>query len=150
VRSVIQRVSRASVTVDGDLTGQIGTGLLVLLGVEDGDSEEQAAWLADRIARLRIFPDEHGKFDRSLQDVGGDMLVVSQFTLLGDCRKGTRPSFTRAAAPDQAEQLYQRFCELAAATGVGVQTGRFAAHMDVELVNDGPVTIVLDRAPERH
>jgi D-tyrosyl-tRNA(Tyr) deacylase len=145
MRAVVQRVSRASVTVDGEIIGSIGEGQLVLLGIGEGDSEEQARWLAEKAVKLRIFRDEDGKFNRSLEDVGGSMLVVSQFTLYGDVRKGTRPSFVSAADPTVAEGLYERFCDLVAEQRVPVERGRFGAMMDVELVNDGPVTILLER-----
>jgi D-aminoacyl-tRNA deacylase len=140
VRAVVQRVSRARVTPGGE----IERGLCVLLGVARGDGEEQAARLAAKVARLRIFPDDAGRFDRSVEDVGGAALVVSQFTLIADTAKGNRPSFAEAAAPEQAEALYERFCAELQALGVPVETGVFGAKMDVELVNDGPVTIVLD------
>jgi len=143
MRAVVQRVARARVTPGG----QVGPGLCVLLGVARGDGEEQAERLAGKIARLRIFPDEDGRFDRSLVDVAGSALVVSQFTLIADTAKGNRPSFAEAAPPDQAEPLYERFCAELSTLGVPVETGVFGAQMDVELVNDGPVTIVLDTEP---
>ena len=130
--------------VDGDVVGAIGRGLLVLLGVGHDDTSENATRLAAKIARLRIFPDAAGRFDRSLLDVGGDALVVSQFTLLADTRKGNRPSFTDAARPEQAEPLVEAFAEALRAAGARVETGVFGAKMEVELVNDGPVTIVLE------
>ena len=129
---------------DGDAVGAIGRGLLVLLGAGRGDTSENATRLAAKIARLRIFPDAAGRFDRSLLDVGGDALVVSQFTLLADTRKGNRPSFTDAAKPEVAEPLIDRFCDALRALGLHVETGVFGARMEVELVNDGPVTIVVD------
>jgi len=132
------------VEVDGKTVASIGRGLLVLLGVAEGDGERQAEWLADKIAGLRIFEDEAGKMNLSVQDVGGSALVVSQFTLLGDCRKGRRPSFSDAAPPEEADRLYQRFVERARGAGLRVETGVFQAHMGVHLVNDGPVTLVLD------
>jgi len=132
------------VEVDGKTVASIGRGLLVLLGVAQGDGERQAEWLADKIAGLRIFEDEAGKMNLSVQDVGGSALVVSQFTLLGDCRKGRRPSFSDAAPPEEADRLYQRFVERARGAGLRVETGVFQAHMGVHLVNDGPVTLVLD------
>ena len=140
----IQRVSRARVTVAGEVTGQIGLGMLVLLGVAQGDSADDARQLAEKLAGLRIFPDQQQKMNLALADVGGAMLVVSQFTLLGDCRKGRRPSFDAAAAPDLAETLYQRFIQEVAARGIEVAAGRFRAAMQVELVNDGPVTFLVD------
>jgi len=140
MRAVVQRVSRSRVTPGGE----IGPGLCVLLGVAGGDGEEQAARLAGKIARLRVFPDDAGRFDRSVVDVSGAALVVSQFTLIADTAKGNRPSFTDAAPPDEAKALYERFCSELRALGVPVETGVFGAKMDVELVNDGPVTIVLD------
>ena len=144
MRAVVQRVSSASVRVDGDVVGAIGRGLLVLLGVRHDDTSENAARLAAKLARLRIFPDETGRFDRSLLDVGGGALVVSQFTLLADTRKGNRPSFTDAAPPEVAEPLIELFCDVVRELGVSVETGVFGANMDVELVNDGPVTITVD------
>jgi D-tyrosyl-tRNA(Tyr) deacylase len=140
MRAVVQRVSRARV----DPGGEIGRGLCVLLGVAAEDREEQARRLAGKVGRLRIFPDEEGRFDRSVTDVGGAVLVVSQFTLIADTTKGNRPSFGRAAPPGQAEPLYERFCAELRRLGVPVETGVFGALMKVELVNDGPVTIVLD------
>jgi D-tyrosyl-tRNA(Tyr) deacylase len=140
MRAVVQRVSRARVTPGG----AIGRGVCVLLGVAEGDGDEQAARLAGKVARLRIFPDDVGRFDRSLLDVGGGALVVSQFTLIADTAKGNRPSFAGAAVPEEAEPLYERFCSELHSLGVPVETGVFGATMEVELVNDGPVTIVLD------
>jgi D-tyrosyl-tRNA(Tyr) deacylase len=144
MRAVLQRVSRASVTVEGAVIGQIGRGLLVLLGVEQSDSEDDARQLADKSIQLRIFDDAEGKMNLSLAEVGGAMLVVSQFTLLGDCRKGRRPSFIQAAAPETAERLYELFVAAVGVQGIAVQTGKFRAMMDVELVNEGPVTLILD------
>lgn len=144
MRACIQRVSQASVTVDGQIVGQIGRGLLVLVGVGQGDVESDARYLADKIVELRIFEDDDGKMNRSLIDTGGAMLVVSQFTLYGDCRKGRRPSFVAAAPPEQGERLYETFVAAVATRGIRVATGRFRAHMDVALVNDGPVTLLLD------
>jgi D-aminoacyl-tRNA deacylase len=145
VRAILQRVSRAEVRVDGEVVGSIGRGLLVLLGVAKDDPPQAEEVLARKTAGLRIFPDDDGKMNRSLIDVGGDALVVSQFTLLADARKGRRPSFLEAAPPADADRRYQAFCERLRTEGVGrVQTGRFQAQMDVELVNDGPVTIALD------
>jgi D-aminoacyl-tRNA deacylase len=140
VRAVVQRISRASSTPGGS----IGRGLLILLGVAEGDDEAVARGLAAKVARLRIFEDDAGKFDRSLLDTGGAALVVSQFTLIADTAKGNRPSFSHAAAPDVAEALYERFAQELRALGIPVQQGVFGARMQVELVNDGPVTIVLD------
>lgn len=145
MRCIVQRVSQASVTVDGTVTGAIERGLLVLVGIGQGDTEAELQWMADKLVRLRIFDDAAGRFDRSLLDVGGAVLSVSQFTLFADTRKGTRPSFTGAGAPAAAEALWLRFNELVAATGVRVATGVFGAHMDVALVNDGPVTMQLER-----
>jgi D-tyrosyl-tRNA(Tyr) deacylase len=144
VRAVCQRVSRAEVRVDGAVRGRIGPGLCVLVGVAREDGEEQAVRLAGKVARLRIFADDTGRFDRSLLDTGGGALVVSQFTLLADTAKGNRPSFTAAAAPDEAERLYERVVAELRTLGVPIETGDFGASMEVELVNDGPVTIVLD------
>jgi D-tyrosyl-tRNA(Tyr) deacylase len=144
MRAVIQRVSEASVTVGGEVTGAIGKGLLVLLGVGQGDTEEAARALAGKIARLRIFQDAGGKMNLSVQDVGGEVLAVSQFTLLADTRKGNRPSFAGAAAPEAARAVYDAFCDAVAGLGVPVARGVFGAHMDVRLANDGPVTIVLE------
>lgn len=145
MRAVLQRVSRASVTVDGAVTGAIEQGILVLLGVGAEDSDDDIAWLVPKIAKLRIFPDDEGRMNRSVTDIGGQCLVISQFTLFASTKKGTRPSFTKAGPPDHAVPLYERFvAALAAATGRDVPTGVFAAHMDVELVNDGPVTICID------
>ena len=146
MRAVVQRVSRASVRVEGEVHGEIGAGLLVLLGVEAGDGAEAAERLAGKLARLRIFENEGGRFDRSLLDTGGRALVVSQFTLLAESRrqKGTRPDFSAAARAEVAEPLYDRFCDELRALGVPVETGVFGARMEVELVNDGPVTLVLD------
>jgi D-tyrosyl-tRNA(Tyr) deacylase len=144
VRAVVQRVSEARVRVDGEVVGEIGQGLCVLLGVSRDDGEDEATRLADKVARLRIFENEDGRFDRSLLDVAGEALVVSQFTLIADTAKGNRPSFGHAASPEQAKPLYERFCETLRAQGVEVETGSFGARMAVELANDGPVTIVLD------
>jgi D-tyrosyl-tRNA(Tyr) deacylase len=144
MRACVQRVSRASVTVEDEIVGKIGPGLLVLLGVAQGDNEKDARYLADKIVGLRIFEDDQGKMNRSLLEAGGGLLVVSQFTLLGDVRKGRRPSFIDAAPPEAANRLYEVFVAEAASLGVPVATGRFQAHMDVELVNDGPVTLLLD------
>ena len=146
MRAVVQRVSEARVRVDGEVVGEIGAGLCVLLGVSREDSADEAARLADKVAKLRIFENEDGRFDRSLLDVGGEALVVSQFTLIADSKrqKGTRPDFSHAARRDVAEPLYERFCAELRALGVPVETGVFGARMALELINDGPVTIVLD------
>ena len=140
----MQRVSSARVLVDGDVVAKIGAGLCVLLGVAREDDDAAAAVLAGNVARLRIFQNDQGKFDRSLLDTGGAALVVSQFTLIADTRKGNRPSFSTAARPEQAEPLYERFCDALGEHGVHVETGVFGALMALELVNDGPVTIILD------
>ena len=144
MRAVLQRVSRAKVTVDGEITGSIDQGLLVLLGVGAGDGEADAEYLVDKIVNLRIFSDEDGKMNRSVIDVSGSLLVVSQFTLFADTRKGRRPSYIGAASPEDANRLYEFFVESARHHVARVETGRFQAMMDVELVNDGPVTIILD------
>jgi D-aminoacyl-tRNA deacylase len=144
MRAVCQRVSEARVAVDGAVVGEIAQGLVVLLGVERGDSGAEAERLAGKVARLRIFEGEDGKFARSLVDSGGAALVVSQFTLIADTQKGNRPSFTRAAPPEAAESLYERFCEELEAAGPAVSKGVFGARMAITLVNDGPVTLVLD------
>jgi D-tyrosyl-tRNA(Tyr) deacylase len=144
MRAVVQRVSRAEVRVEGRVTGAIGRGLLVLLGVAEGDGEEAARLVADKLAALRIFEDADGKMNLPLAEVRGEVLVVSQFTLLGDVRKGNRPSFTGAAQPDPARVLYERVCALLREKGLRVATGVFRAHMEVESVNDGPVTLLLD------
>ena len=148
LRVVIQRVTEASVRVEGEIVGQIQAGLLILLGVGHGDTQAEAKWLVDKTADLRIFEDEDGKMNRSLIDIGGSALVVSQFTLLADCRKGRRPAFTGAAEPTIANQLYETFAKMLAERGVEVQKGIFAADMKVQLLNDGPVTIVIDRNPK--
>jgi D-tyrosyl-tRNA(Tyr) deacylase len=144
MKAVVQRVSGARVRVGEDVAGEIGPGLCVLLGVARGDDAAGASRLAEKIARLRVFENDEGRFDRSLLDVRGEALVVSQFTLIADTAKGTRPSFTEAARPDDAEPLYEAFCEALRELGVHVQTGVFGARMALELVNDGPVTIVLE------
>jgi D-tyrosyl-tRNA(Tyr) deacylase len=148
MRAVVQRVSRAKVTVAEEVTGEIGLGLMVLLGVSEDDSQDDAAYLADKIASLRIFPDAEGKMNLSLAEAGGKMLIVSQFTLYGDCRKGRRPSFIKAARPELAESLYRVFVVEVQGRGIQVATGRFQAHMEVELVNDGPVTLLVDSQKE--
>jgi D-tyrosyl-tRNA(Tyr) deacylase len=144
MRAVIQRVSEAGVRVDNCDISRIGNGILVLLGVGVSDSEVDAAYLAEKIVNLRMFEDEDGKLNRSLAETGGEMLVVSQFTLYGDCRKGRRPSFTQAAPPERAEALYRHFVRRVEAGGVKVQTGRFRTRMAVALVNDGPVTLIIE------
>ncbi len=144
MRAVIQRVARASVEVDGTIVGKIGPGLLVLLGVAREDGESDARYIADKILGLRIFSDDEGKMNRSLADCGGSVLLVSQFTLLGDTAKGRRPGFERAAPPELARALYEKVADDLRAQGAPVETGVFGAHMAVELVNDGPVTFVLD------
>ena len=144
MRAVVQRVSEAAVSVEGKIIARIGNGLLVLIGVARQDNAAGAETLADKIVHLRIFEDESGKLNRSLLEVGGQMLVVSQFTLYGDCRKGRRPSFVNAAPPDTARKLYEHFVARVADHGVQVATGRFRALMAVSLVNDGPVTLILD------
>ena len=144
MRAVLQRVSRARVVVGEEVTGAIGPGLLVLLGVAPGDTAAQAQWLADKVVGLRVFNDADDKMNLSVADVGGAVLVVSQFTLYGDCRKGRRPSFIEAAGPELAVPLYEAFVAAVRAHGVPTATGRFGAMMQVELVNDGPVTILID------
>ncbi len=145
MKVVLQRVSRASVTVDGDVVGRIGGGYCLLVGFTHSDGDAEVAWMADKIAGLRLFPDEEGKMNRDLRDAGGSLLVVSQFTLYGDVVKGRRPSFGDAARPEVAIPLYESFCAKLAALGFEVETGRFGATMDVEILNDGPVTLVLER-----
>lgn len=144
MRIVLQRVSSASVTVDGEITGSIGKGYLVLLGVGQGDTEEDCRRLADKIINLRIFSDENDKINLSLSDVGGSLLIVSQFTLYADCRKGNRPNFIQAGKPDEAERLYNYFADYCRSKGKHVETGVFGADMKVELINDGPFTVVLE------
>lgn len=144
MRCVVQKVTRASVTVEGELVSAIKDGYMVLVGVEDGDTEKDAAYCAGKIAGLRVFEDENDNMNLSLKDVGGKVLAVSQFTLLADARHGRRPSFIRAARPEQAEPLFEKVCELIRAEGIEVLTGRFRTHMEVDLLNDGPVTILLD------
>jgi D-tyrosyl-tRNA(Tyr) deacylase len=144
MRAVVQRVNRASVTVDGAVVGRIGEGLLVLLGVATGDDEAAADYLAGKVAGLRVFDDENGNMNLALADVGGEVLVVSQFTLYGDMRRGKRPSFDRAARPEEAKRLYEYFVARIRAAGLKCETGTFQAMMDVELVNNGPVTILID------
>lgn len=149
MRAVVQRVSQARVTVAGEVTGEIGAGLLVLLGVAREDTEAEARWLVDKVLGLRIFEDANGKMNLSVTETGGALLVVSQFTLYGDTRKGRRPSFDRAARPELAKQLYERFVELARERGVQVETGIFQAMMDVSLTNAGPVTLICE-TPSSH
>jgi D-tyrosyl-tRNA(Tyr) deacylase len=144
MRAVIQRVSRASVRIDGIIQGEITHGMLVLLGIRGVDTTSDLQWLAEKIVNLRIFEDQQGKMNRSLADIDGEMLIISQFTLYGDCRKGRRPGFSSAAPPEIAEPLYQRFIEAVRNRQVKVATGIFQATMEVELVNDGPVTLLLD------
>ena len=144
VRAVVQRVARASVTVNGTVTGAVGTGLLVLLGVGQGDTPGDAERLAAKVAALRVFEDEAGKMNRSCLEAGGSVLCISQFTLFGDVRRGNRPSFEGAAAPELADTLYQAFCQAIERAGLACQRGVFGAHMDVELLNNGPVTLILD------
>ncbi|MGO5593277.1 D-tyrosyl-tRNA(Tyr) deacylase [Acidaminococcus fermentans] len=144
MRAVVQRVTEASVTVEGKTVGAIGPGLLVLLGVSREDTEKDGAYLAEKLAGLRIFEDEEEKMNRSVAQVGGSILLVSQFTLYGDVRHGKRPSFTQAAVPDVANRLYEKLADSLRAKGIPVATGQFQAHMEVALVNDGPVTILLD------
>jgi D-aminoacyl-tRNA deacylase len=144
MRAVVQRVSRAQVTVNGEITGRIGLGLLVLLGVGGDDTEADAIYLAEKIVGLRVFEDDQGKMNRSVRDVGGSLLAVSQFTLYGDVRRGKRPSFDAAARPEKARELYEIFVEKIRAVGLSCETGRFQEMMSLELVNEGPVTILLD------
>lgn len=144
MRAVIQRVEQASVSVEGEIRGQIGAGFLVLIGVEEGDGDADFKYIADKVPNLRVFEDDQGKMNRSLLDVGGEVLAVSQFTLLGDARGGRRPSFITAARPETADPMYERLVADWRARGIRVETGVFGAHMKVSLVNDGPVTILLD------
>jgi len=144
MKALLQRVTGASVSVAGEVVGRIGQGLVVLVGVANGDTEKDAQYLAEKITNLRIFPDEEGRFNLSALDIGGELLLVSQFTLLADTRKGRRPSFVEAAPPDEAQALFESFVGLARASGLRVETGRFQQYMQVEIHNDGPVTIMLD------
>ena len=145
MKALIQRVKKASVTIDGKLYSSIGQGLLVLLGVVKGDEKQNAELLAEKLLKLRIFEDENEKMNRSLLDVGGEMLVVSQFTLCGDCKKGTRPSFDKSAPPEIANELYEYFVTQIKSSNVPCKTGNFGAMMDVELINDGPVTFMVEK-----
>ena len=144
MRAVVQRVKKSSVTVEEKITGKIGQGLMVLIGVENGDSEKDADYIADKVCGLRIFEDEQGKMNLSVEDIGGEVLAVSQFTLLADARKGRRPSFTKAAAPDEANALYRKVIDKIESRNINVEEGVFQAEMMVEIYNDGPVTILLD------
>jgi len=149
MKAVIQRVTSADVTVDGNIAGKIGNGFMILFGAGQGDTEEEADYIARKTARMRIFSDENGKLNLSLKDIGGGALVVSQFTLYADCRHGNRPGFTDAEAPERAEQLYEYFCDrLGEEAGITVEKGIFGADMKVSLVNDGPVTILLEKEHE--
>ncbi|MBW1898069.1 MAG: D-tyrosyl-tRNA(Tyr) deacylase [Deltaproteobacteria bacterium] len=144
MKAVIQRVKESSVSVEGEIIGSIKTGLLILLGIAKGDQKAEADYLSEKVANLRIFEDENGKMNRSLLETGGEALVISQFTLLGDCRKGRRPSFIAAAEPEDANLLYEYFANRLEGKGISVQTGKFRAMMDVALVNDGPVTLIVE------
>ncbi len=144
MRSVVQRVSRASVTIDGEEVGRIGRGLVVLLGIHAGDTSKDLRWMTDKILNLRIFEDDDGKMNHSLFDIDGEVLIVSQFTLYGDCRKGRRPGYSSAARPEIAEPLYEQFVENVRQNGIITATGKFQAMMNVELINDGPVTLIVD------
>lgn len=144
MRAVIQRVKESSVSVNNGIVGKIGKGLLVLLGIAGNDGVNEAEYLAEKIIHLRIFEDENGKMNRSLLETGGEMLVVSQFTLLGDCKKGRRPSFVNAAGPEKANELYEYFVKQVGNKGISVETGQFRAMMDVSLINDGPVTLIVE------
>ena len=144
MRALVQRVSHASVTIDGVVHGKIGQGFLVLLGITDGDTEDDAVYLADKTVKMRVFTDENDKMNRSLADVGGGLLIVSQFTLYGNCKKGRRPEFLSAARPEVAIPLYEKFVQLCRDKGLHVETGEFGAYMQVESLNDGPVTLIVD------
>lgn len=144
MRAIVQRVTQASVSVDGEVIGQIRKGFMVLLGVADEDTEADMKYIADKIINLRVFEDENEKMNLSLGDVGGELLVISQFTLFGDCRKGRRPSFDKAGKPEAAKKMYQEVCQYFKECGIKTETGRFAADMKVSLINDGPVTLMLD------
>ena len=145
MRALVQRVKQSAVSVDGKVVGATGAGLTILLGIREGDTEEEARWLAPKVANLRIFPDDEGKLNRSVLDIGGEALVVSQFTLYADCRKGRRPSFTAAARPEVADPLFDRFVDLLRAQGLHVETGIFQTEMLVEIHNDGPVTVIVEK-----
>lgn len=145
MKAVLQRVDYASVELNGEVFAQIGAGLVILIGIARTDTEEDAAYLVEKICNLRIFEDEGGKFNRSVMDIKGELLIVSQFTLLADCKKGRRPGFDKAASPQEAERLYNHFVDLARMTGLKVATGQFQAHMLVKIANQGPVTIILER-----
>lgn len=148
MRAVVQRVKEAKVTVDGNLIGEVGRGLLVFVGISTEDSNDDIAYLAEKILNLRIFEDQSGKMNLSVNDISGEVLIVSQFTLYGDCRKGRRPSFSRAAPPAQALEIYNNFLDTLRLQGVPIKTGQFREHMDVSLINDGPVTLLLDSKKE--
>ncbi len=145
MKLILQRVAHSSVSVEGQEIARIGRGLMILFGAEKEDGEESLKWLAEKTLNLRIFPDDDGKMNLSVQDIGGELLVVSQFTLAGDCSKGRRPGFDKAALPDEAERLYRQFVEAVGRTGLTVREGRFGADMRVELLNDGPVTFILEK-----
>jgi D-aminoacyl-tRNA deacylase len=145
MKAVVQRVKKASVTVDGNIVGNIGFGLVVLLGIHEHDSDQELQWMAEKLIKLRIFEDEDGKMNISVKDVAGDILLVSQFTLYGDLKKGTRPSYIEAARPEVAIPIYEKMIQILKNEGIRVETGIFGAMMDVELVNSGPVTIILER-----
>ena len=145
MKIIVQRVTRARVEAHGKVVGQISDGLLVLLGITHDDTEQQADWMVDKLTKLRIFEDEDGKMNRSVDDIGGGVLVVSQFTLYGDCKKGTRPSFVNAARPEHAEPLYEYFVQKCIDTGIHTETGEFGAKMEIDFVNDGPVTVVIEK-----
>lgn len=148
MRAVVQRISRGQVTVDNQIVGKVGKGFLVLLGVSEEDTQDEVIYMAQKIVGLRVFQDEEGKMNRSINDINGEMLVVSQFTLYGDCRKGRRPSFVKAARPEKADELYQSFVAEVRGQGISVETGQFQAEMSVELVNQGPVTLLIDSDKE--
>ena len=150
MRVVLQRVTASQVVVDSETIGKIGQGLNLLVGIADTDTDAELEWMAKKCLELRIFPDDQGKFDRSVLDINGELLVISQFTLYGDCRKGRRPSFDRAAAPARAEALYDQFVEKLRQSGLRVETGRFGAMMQVSIENDGPVTLILERDRNDH